>query len=337
MKSSQSGNYIGKVSVIVPCYNEEDTITLLLDAIRSQTYPMDQIEVVIADGMSTDNTRKLIESYQDTHPDLEIHLTDNQARNIPAGLNCALDVTHGDVIVRLDAHSVPYADYIANCVIALKEGLGDIVGGIWIIHPGGEGWQARAISQAAKHPLGVGDARYRYTTHAQVVNTVPFGSFNANIIENIGGYDETLLTNEDYEFNTRARKAGFKIWLDPSIRSVYFARATLSDLAKQYWRYGYWKVRMLRAYPGSIRWRQALPPLFLLSLLVLLFLSIWVEAATWIFMIEFSIYVLLLLATGAQQSVKSRDFALLLGIPIAIVIMHFSWGVGFLWSLFRKK
>jgi glycosyltransferase involved in cell wall biosynthesis len=159
-----------KVSVIVPCYNEQATITLLLDAISSQDYPLDDIEVVIADGMSTDNTRKQIKSYQDTHANLHIYLIDNHARNIPAGLNRAIEAAQGDIIVRLDAHSVPYSDYISQCVIALEGGRGDIVGGVWDIQPGGEGWQARAIAQAARHPIGVGDARYRYTDQAQAVN-----------------------------------------------------------------------------------------------------------------------------------------------------------------------
>jgi hypothetical protein len=94
---------------------------------------------------------------------------------------------------------------------------------------------------------------------------------------------------------------------------------------------------MLRAYPDSIRWRQALPPLLLLSLLALLFLSIWVPVAGLLFVIEFSIYVLIMLAVGVQQSIKENDSALLLGIPIAIMTMHFSWGAGFLWSILRSK
>ena len=97
----------------------------------------------------------------------------------------------------------------------------------------------------------------------------------------IGGYDESLHTNEDYELNTRIRNAGGKLWLDPNIKVQYYARPTLRQLAAQYWRYGYWKVVMLRRYPGSLRWRQALPPLFVLGLVVLLLASIWLPLAAW--------------------------------------------------------
>ncbi len=151
-----------------------------------------------------------------------------------------------------------------------KQGRGDNVGGVWEIQPGATTWIARSIAVAAAHPLGVGDAMYRLAATASEVDTVPFGSFRRTLIEQIGGYNESLLTNEDYEFNTRIRQANGRVWLDPSIRSVYFARSTFKELVRQYWRYGYWKWRMLRHFPDTVRWRQALPPLFVLSLVCLL-------------------------------------------------------------------
>jgi GT2 family glycosyltransferase len=182
----------------------------------------------------------------------------------------------------------------------------------------------------------VGDAHYRYTTTAQVVDTVPFGAFHRSLVERIGYFDEHLLTNEDYEFNVRLRKAGGKIWLDPAIRSIYFARANLVELARQYWRYGYWKARMLRQYPGTVRWRQALPPLFVLSLLILFLLAIWWPAARWLFVIESAGYAIVLSLAGMQLGTKQRDWKLIFGVPLAIATMHLVWGSAFLWSLVSK-
>ena len=324
---------IPRVSIIVPCLNEQKTICLLLDAIYNQTHPREELEVVIADGLSTDQTRQRIDDFQKDHPDLPIRIIDNAERTIPAGLNCAIAAAKGEFIVRLDAHSAPRPDYVARCVAALDDGLGDLVGGVWDIHPGGAGWLAKSIAAAAAHPLGVGDARYRYTDRAQIVDTVPFGSFRRLLVEKIGPYDESLLTNEDYEFNNRLRLSGGVIWLDPSIRSYYFARSTLKDLARQYWRYGYWKACMLRRFPGSIRWRQALPPAFVLSLLVFLILGLWFTFADWIFVIELASYVLILTLVGVQLGRKHRDVSLILGIPLAIATMHLSWGSAFLVSV----
>lgn len=321
------------VSVIVPCYNEQTTIQLLLSALYAQTYPRSDLEVIIADGVSTDHTREQIGLFQERHPDLLVRVVDNLKRTIPAGLNTAIRAARGEIIVRLDAHSIPEPDYIARSVEALQAGRGDNIGGVWEIRPRGTGWIPRAIAAAAAHPLGVGDALYRYADRAQAVDTVPFGSFHCDLVQRIGFFDETLLTNEDYEFNTRIRRSGGTVWLDPAIRSVYLARANLKELAQQYWRYGFWKVRMLRRYPKSLRWRQALPPLFVLSLLVLSIAALFWPLARWLLAAELGIYALALLAAGVHAALQKQDPALVVGVPMSIATMHLSWGSAFLWSL----
>ena len=322
-----------KVSVIVPCYNEQSTIRPLLEALHSQTFPRAEMEVVVADGMSTDRTRQVIAAFQGDFSDLQVCLVDNTRRNIPAGLNRALEAARGEIIVRLDAHSRPYPDYVERCVKAHEEGRGDNVGGVWEIQPGAGTWSAQSIAVAASHPLGVGDAMYRLAARASEVDTVPFGSYRRGLIEKIGGYNESLLTNEDYEFNTRIRKANGRVWLDPQIRSIYFARATFGELIRQYLRYGFWKSRMLRRFPDTIRWRQALPPLFVLSLIGLVLLSIVLPWARWILTAELMIYVSALLLAGAHAAIKHRLPYLLFGLPLAIAAMHVAWGSGFLWSM----
>jgi hypothetical protein len=168
------------------------------------------------------------------------------------------------------------------------------------------------------------------------VDTVPFGAFRHELVDRIGYYDETLLSNEDYEYNARIRKAGGVVWFDPEIQSKYFARSTFGDLARQYWRYGYWKLQMLRRYPETIRWRQGLPPLFVVSLLTLGLLSIWFGWAGWIFIIEVLIYCLVLGLAGLMAALRYKRWSLLIGLPLAIVTMHFSWGTAFLWSFLRS-
>lgn len=325
-----------RVSIIVPCYNEQSTIALLLQALYDQTYPRPALQVIIADGQSTDGTREVVSQFQATHPGFEILLVNNPRRNIPAGLNVALAAATGDIVVRLDAHSVPARDYVERCIADLESNLGDNVGGVWEIHPGSAAFEARAIAAAAAHPLGVGDALYRYTREAGVVDTVPFGSFYREHLLRIGGYDETLLSNEDYELNTRIRQQGGKVYLDPAIRSVYFARSTFSGLAKQYFRYGFWKFRMLRRYPDTIKWRQALPPLFVISVLVLALAGCFFAPARWLLLAELVLYFFILMAGSFPVAGKNRDLRFIIGVPLAIAVMHFSWGAGFLWSLIKS-
>lgn len=324
-----------KVSVVIPCYNEQSTIRLLLMALREQTFPIAEMEVIIADGMSSDGTREVITSFQKDFPDLTVHVVDNTVRGIPSALNRAIEVSHGEIVVRLDAHSKPYSDYIENCVKDIEAGLGDNVGGVWEIQPGVDTWIARSIAVAAAHPLGVGDALYRHAKFSGEVDTVPFGSFKRDLINRIGYFDETLLTNEDYEFNTRIRKAGGKIFLDPSIRSVYFARSTFVELVRQYWRYGYWKWRMLRRYPDTVRWRQALPPLFVLSLSCLVAFSFFIPFFKFVLAMEVLIYFFIMLITGFRAGLRLGEPSLVVGLPLAISIMHISWGSGFLWSILK--
>jgi succinoglycan biosynthesis protein ExoA len=324
------------VSIIVPCYNEQATIRLLLESVYLQTYPRQAMEVIIADGGSTDQTLREISEFKRSHPDLRVEVVNNPARIIPAGLNRAVKAAHGEIIVRLDGHSMPDPDYVALCVDALQQGLGDNVGGVWKIRPRDQSWQSRSIATAAAHPLGVGDAHYRVGKRPQKVDTVPFGAFRKSILNRIGFFDETLLTNEDYEFNTRLRLAGGVIWLDPKIRTVYFPPGSFAALARQYWRYGYWKARMLRRYPESIRWRQVLPPAFVLSLVFLGVLGIWSSLARWVFLFQVSVYILVLFLTAVQAWLKKRDMMLFIGLPLAVAIMHLSWGTAFIWSLLRR-
>ena len=321
-----------KVSVIVPCYNEQSTILLMLKAFRAQTYPPAEMEVVIADGMSTDGTRTAIAAFQQEYPDLVVRVVDNVNKSIPSGVNRAIEAARGEIILRFDGHSKPYPDYVANCIAAHEAGRGDNVGGVWEIHPGADTWIAKSIAVAAAHPLGVGDALYRHARKAAEVDTVPFGSFRRSLIEQIGFFDESLLTNEDYEFNARIRSSGGKIWLDPSIRSVYFARANLLELVRQYWRYGFWKWRMLRRYPATLRWRQALPPLFVLGLVSLAVLSPGVPLARVQLAGGLLFYFSVLILAGLHAALQQRKAFLVPGLPLAIAAMHISWGSGFLWS-----
>lgn len=327
--------YCPAISIVIPCLNEERNIANLLDSIRLQTVSLDTLEVIIADGNSTDKTRQIIKQYSNDHPELEIHVIDNEKRVIPAGLNKAIRAAEGEIIIRMDAHAIPAPDYVALSIKALTAGLGDNVGGVIDIRSSEKTWIAQAIAIATAHPLGVGDAKYRWGTRAVESDTVAFGCFYKSTVEKVGYYNESLLANEDYEFNARLRNLGLKIWVDPAIRATYFSRPNLKTLAKQYFTYGFWKVRMLRMFPKTLRWRQALPPLFISGILMLLLLTIIWFPAMWILATVVSVYLLTLTAGAVKPTITQKKAILLIGIPMAIVTMHFSWGAGFWHSLFN--
>ncbi len=322
-----------QVSIIVPCFNEERTILALLEAVYGQTYPTDLMELVIADGGSTDRTREVIAGFQAGHPDLALRLADNPARIIPAALNAAVDASRYEIILRLDAHSIPDRDYVETAVRVLEETGAANAGGLWKIAPGADTWMARSIAAAAGHFLGAGDARYRIDGAAGLVDTVPFGVFSREWMRKVGPFNTGLLTNEDYEYNVRLRKAGGTIWFDPVIRSTYLARSTLCALARQYTRYGYWKARMVWMYPETIRWRQLLPPVFTGALILLSLLAFISGAARILLLIQAGLYLAVTLAAGIAEAARRRSLVLAVGFPLAVWTMHLCWGGAFLWGL----
>ncbi|NLC14081.1 MAG: glycosyltransferase family 2 protein [Chloroflexi bacterium] len=322
------------VSVIIPCRNEEKTIHLVLEALFEQSFPLQNMEIVIADGLSTDGTRRAIHAFSEAHPALFVRLVDNPKQIIPTGLNTAIKASKGELIVRMDAHSLPNQDYVQRCYNAHQEGKAENVGGVWKISPQNNGWVARSIAAAAANPFAVGDAHYRFTEKAAYVDTVPYGSYKRELFEKIGYFDESLLANEDYEFNTRIRQSGGRIWLDPAIQCTYFARATFAALAKQYWGYGFWKAQMLKRYPETLRWRQALPPAFVLGLVVLALVGFVWPIAWPVFAIIVGLYLAVQLVPAIQISLKAGDIHLSIGVVIATLIMHFSWGTALIVGLF---
>ncbi len=266
---------------------------------------------------------------------LNVRVVDNIQQTIPAALNQAITESHGEVLARMDAHAIPVPDYIERCVASLLAGCGENVGGVIDIKPGKDDWIGHAIAVATAHPLGVGDARYRWAKKAGEADTVAFGTYKRSLVDQIGGYDESLRINEDYEFNTRIRRAGGRIWVDPAIRVGYYSRPDLKSLARQYFTYGYWKFKMLQRYPDTLRWRQALPPVFVSGILMLSLLSIfWIPARIGL-VVVLSLYLAILLVGSIKSAIKRKRVTLIPGIPIAIMTMHFSWGSGFLWSILK--
>lgn len=326
-----------RVSVIVPCYNEKGNILRLLGALGDQSFPRENMEVVVADGLSSDGTREELTDFARDNPNLKLNMVDNIKRSIPSALNTAIASSRGEVIIRLDAHSAPRQDYVERCLLALNESGAANVGGMWEIMPSTESWIARSIAVTAAHPLGAGDARYRIGGQAGEVETVPFGAYPREWLDRVGPFNESLLTNEDYEYNLRLRQAGGMVWFDPRIRSTYFARPNLISLLGQYARYGFWKAQMLRLHPGSLRWRQAAAPVFVITLLGLLFAGLIYPPAWALLAGVVLAYSAVVVTAGAVEAMLRRDSGLVIGVPLAFAVMHFGWGGAFLWGMMRSR
>ncbi len=322
------------ISVVIPCYNEESTIAQVLDALYHQTYPRQRMEVIIADGRSTDKSRAIIQSYAETHPDLSIRLIDNPKRTTPAGLNAAIAYAKGTFIVRMDGHSVPPSDYIERLIALQLAGKGDNVGGICKICPRTDTPTAKVIARAWGHPLAVGDSWYRRQDATPMyVDHVLFGTYRREIFARLGGFNEAIPTNEDYEMDVRIRLAGGKIWLDPSIQVVYYPPTTFGGLMKQFFRYGYRKLPTIWKYPSTLRWRQLLPPLYVLSVLVAVLIAPLWKVAGYLALALILPYVAVLIGAGVVDAWRYGKGYYLWALPVAIATIHWAWGLGFLTRL----
>lgn len=316
------------LSVVIPCLNEAYRLPGLLNALAAQTRPPN--EIILVDGGSSDGTPELTRQWAQRHPALTVRLLHNPHRHIPHALNLGITAAKGEVIVRLDGHALPTSDYLEGCVRVLQETGAALVGGAWVVRPGAPGAVAEAIALAVSSPLGAGDALYRLPgAQAQAVDTVPFGCFRRELWQRLGGYNESLLTNEDYEFATRVRRSGGRIWFDPRLQCEYFARSTFAELARQYWRYGWWKTQMLKRFPQSLRWRQAVPILWTAAGPLVLVACIW-PPARWLAAFVWAAYGIALCWASLQQTGRRR-LNLWPLLVVAYLLIHFAWGWG-AWS-----
>ena len=322
------------VSVIIPCYNEERFIGKALEQLADQ-FESDRYEIVIVDGLSEDRSRAVIDEFRTRRPDVTVLLVDNPARNIPTALNLGIAAAGGNIIARMDAHAVPSNGYIRRCVEVLKMGAAGAVGMPCLVRPGAGTLIAKAIAAAVSHPFGIGDAKYRLGSNGppqEAVDTVAFACFRKSLWKELGGYDESLHTNEDYDFNYRVRRSGRQVILDRGGHCDYFARATMKGLAAQYWRYGGWKAEMIRLHPRSIKFRHLVAPAFVLSLIVLAGIALIWPLARWLFLIELGLYLIAAFAAGwhATRGIKDNRSGLILLMPITFMTIHLMWGSSFL-------
>jgi succinoglycan biosynthesis protein ExoA len=325
-----------QISIIIPCYNEERFIAGALNQLVKQSCDV-SFEIVVVDGASTDDTRRVIQDFAAQHNGVPLRVIDNPARNIPTALNLGIRAARGELIVRMDAHSAPSSNYVSRCAELLRAEKAAIVGMPWHIKPGAGSSMARAIALAVSHPLGAGDAKYRLGgSGSQLVDTVPFGAFHKSLWEELGGFNEQLLTNEDYDFNYRVRKQGGTILLDNEAHSDYFARPRLGDLARQYFRYGLWKARMVKLHPSSIKLRQLIPPSFVVALIVFGLLSFFSRFFAGVLAAIAGMYLGVVLVVSLRLALRENALRLALYLPFTFMVIHFCWGWGFLVGLLRS-
>jgi len=319
------------VSIVMPIRNEQNAIRRVLDCLLAQDYPRNRMEIIVADGMSTDNTRQIVSQAAAVDP--RLRLTDNPSRIMASGFNRGLSACHGDVIIMMGGHTELAADYVRTCCSLLQEGVADCVGGP--IHTVCETDRAEAISLAMSSRFGVGGVAFRVGCRIRkYVDTVAFGAYTRDIIDRIGRLDEEFVRAQDDEFNYRLRKLGGKILIAPEIRSRYTSRSSIRSLGLQYFQYGYWKVRVLQKHPRQMQLRQFVPAAFVCALLLsLMMVGIHPAIGKGAFLSLATIYLLAIAVVSISLLWRQGKWWLAPSLAISFPVLHLSYGTGFLVGL----
>lgn len=314
-------------SVIVPARNEQNHIGAALDSILGQTEK--DIEVLVIDGDSDDDTVRIVEERASRDP--RIKLLHNPGRAIPNALNVALRTARGIWFVRVDAHSTIPNDYVEKAVAQLRSGKWGGVGGRK--DAVAESPQGKAIAVALGSPFGVGNSLYHYGKVAQTVDHIPFGAYPTKLLRELGGWNEDLFTNEDYELDYRIRLRGHELLFDPVLAIDWRCKESLGELFWQYRRYGRGKAVVGRLHPESLAARHLAAPALIASWAAALlvrkrkpFLSTAIVAP----------YAIALGVATKKASQSSNDIDPL-KLAASFMTMHAAWGLGFLEQLLRDS
>ena len=324
---------IQRISVIAPMLNEAAHIGQLVADVASQDFA-GEVEVFVADGGSTDGCEQLL-MQQAERLGVQVTLLDNPHRWVSHGLNACIRRATGDLIVRLDCHSRYPSDYLRRLVVAAEETGADNVGGVVV--PKGRTPVERAVAAAMDNAFGgIGWTRSAAQPERIEVDTVTFGAFRPEAFQRAGLFDETLVRNQDDEFNHRLRRCGGRIVLDPSIQLEYTPRGSYTALARQYYQYGLWKVPVMRKHKRVLSARSMVPAAFVLSCATLLAGSPASRGLRRMAAAEIGVYALAAtVAAGSGVRQRNEPASLVAATIAAFPALHVGYGVGMLHGALR--
>lgn len=318
-------NNMQTVTIIIPVYNEEKFLHEIFQSLENQDYPDNLTEIIFVDGNSEDRSPEILKEYADKKNNVLIF--SNPQKIVPISMNIGIKNASGKYIVRLDSHSKYNNDYVSKCVEMLEtKDVENVGGAIRLI---GDTPIQKAIMLATTCSFGIGNSGFHYEEYEGFVDTVYLGAYKKEVFEKIGLYDEQLIRNQDDELNYRLIKSGGKIFMSKDIISYYYPRSSLKKLWKQYYEYGYWKVRVIQKhkFPASIR--HLVPGIFVLSISLGLILSLYKGIGLIILLPVLFSYIPVMIYFTIKQCLKNKFYNFFL-VASVFLILHFSYGTGFI-------
>ena len=325
---------LSKLSIIIPCRNEEKYIENCVNSILKNDYPSENYEILIVDGKSSDKTIEIIELLQKKYKN--IRQICNQRKITPVALNLGIRNAKNEYVMIAGAHSSFPENYISVLMKNIVDLKADGVGGMLITTSINPTKKASSIIKVLSNKFGVGNSMFRIgVTEPTLVDTVPFGIYKKTLFEEVSFYDEKLIRNHDIALSKEFIKKKKKIYLIPDASCNYYAREYFGQLARNNYLNGYWNlltVFITRKY-YSLSIRHFIPLVFILSLIIPIFPAIFISKYfAFLPAFIFFVYNILIFKTSCMLLDKSNKLSLLV---MSFYTLHFSYGLGSLIGLFR--
>ncbi len=255
------------LTVIVPLRDEARVLARTLPSILAQD--LEDVEFLLVDGRSTDGTQELV--HRAAAEDRRIRVLDNPVQTLAGALQVGMAEARGSMIAKMDAHTYFPAHYLSQAVERLARGDVHWVSGPAI--PFGEGPGSQAVAAALGTRLGIGgSAKWPASAHGgrleewELDTGVFSGVIDRSTLERIGAWDPDWPVNEDSELASRFLEAGERILCVGTMGARYVPREELRGLARQWRRYGFYRVKTARRHPASMRPSHLLPSALVLVL-----------------------------------------------------------------------
>jgi len=313
-----------KVSIIITARNEEKYLPMLFEDILNQTYPLQNIEVVLMDSNSTDNTRKLMKEFKNNNESLSVQIVTNERQIQAAGFNEGVKHATGDVVLKIDAHSRIPQDFVQKNVNEIIAGA-FVCGGNRPTVVDSDDDFSKTLHIVEESALGSSIANYRKSNVKRKVNSIFHGMYRKEVFEKVGLADERLLRTEDNEFHYRVRKAGYDIIFNPEIESYQYIRPTFTKMIQQKFANGYWIGLTSHICRDCLSLFHFGPGVFVATLLILMMFTpiSFIPLLT-----VFGLYILAVLGLSIFEISKQKYNHTLLLIPFIMIAVHFAYGIG---------